>query len=497
MRDFVRLIKAVCLALVLVLISGLPSWPQQPQAAPAPAAESPGEFVREPGRLWCNEHGRYEDRCFICHPELRDPNRPYCEKHFLYEDECYLCRPELKPKPQPQSKVGPRDGEAGTRTAGDEPAGAAAKRLMCAEHGVAEDECGICHPELAATIASGQGLKVRFGSPEAAGKAGVKTAHPTVGDITAAVDCYAEIVFNRNQLAEISVPVEGIAEQVFVDLGDAVAEGTVLATLSSAAIAEAVNDAVLAKQTLARERRLYADHISAQKEVQAAEAAHRTAHQRLRTLGFAEEQIDALDFGGAPSVLLEVRAPFAGEIVERHAVRGALVQPGRPLFVVVDRSTVWAMLNVPEADLGKVRIGQKVELLPDGGPGAAPIGTLTWIAASVDERTRMVQARAEIANPDGALRAGTFGRARILVGKNDGAVTVPRSAIQAVEGRPFAFVRLEDDLFEARPVELGAQLDGRVEVLAGVAADEEVVVDNAFLVKSQLQISRLGAGCTD
>ena len=58
---------------------------------------------------------------------------------------------------------------------------------------------------------------------------------------------------------------------------------------------------------------------------------------------------------------MEVRAPFAGEIVERMAVRGALVEAGKPLFTLVDHSTVWAMLQVPEATLARVKIG------PGGG----------------------------------------------------------------------------------------------------------------------------------
>ena len=432
------------------------------------------EELREKGRLWCEEHDRYEDRCFLCHPELQDKNRALCEKHFLYVDECFLCNPALK------------------RRASVDPA-----RLMCKEHGVPEDECGICHPELAAKIEPGKGLKVRFASPDAAAKAGVRTAVPQAGSITGGVECYAEIVFNQNKLAHVASPVEGIIQSVDVDIGRQVAKDAILATIFSAAIGEAVAHAILAQQTVERERKLRADRVSSEKDLQEAEAAHRAAVQQLKSLGFDNDQIQELGQNRGDGTVLKVRAPFAGEIVERNAVRGARVEPGKPLFTLVNRATMWAMLTVPEAQLAHVRVGQKVKLSIDAFPGQTFTGTLTWIATQLDERTRMARARAEVPNPDGVLRAQMFARARVITSNSDKAVLVPQSAVQHIEGRPFAFVKVADDLYEARPIRIGATLNGQLEVLDGVGPEELVVVNGGFLVKSQLLISRLGAGCVD
>ncbi|HET9063826.1 MAG TPA: efflux RND transporter periplasmic adaptor subunit, partial [Candidatus Binatia bacterium] len=137
-----------------------------------------------------------------------------------------------------------------------------------------------------------------------------------------------------------------------------------------------------------------------------------------------------------------------------------------------------------------------VELTLDAAPGRVFKGTLTWVSAQVDERTRMARALAEVPNPDGSLRAQSFARARIVTAPAGDALTVPRSAIQQVEGRSFAFIKHADDLYEARAVRVGASDPTHVSV-AGIAANDDVVVEHSFLVKSQLQISRLGAGCTD
>ena len=119
-----------------------------------------GEDKQNPKRLWCNEHGVYEDECYICHPELfpegntiRDPKRLWCNEHGVYEDECFICRPGLKSNKSEEQSAG----------------------LYCKEHEVFESECGICHPELSNSLSIGQGLKIRLESPESAVKAGIIT----------------------------------------------------------------------------------------------------------------------------------------------------------------------------------------------------------------------------------------------------------------------------------------------------------------------------------
>ena len=369
--------------------------------------------------------------------------------------------------------------------------------VMCTEHGVPEAQCGICKPQLAGTLKPGESAKIRLAANDSAAIAGVETATPTVGTIADAVECYAELAFNQNKLAQIAAPVGGIVQEVSADLGSKVEEKQLVAKIWSASIAEAVAKAVLSHQTLDRERKLRADRVSSEKDLQQAEAEHRTACQQLRTLGFTEEQIDALSAKPLEQVLMEVRAPFAGEIVERAAVRGALVEAGKPLFTVADRSVMWAMLNIAESALGRVKVGQTVELRLESLPGRTFAGKLTWIAAEVDDKSRMARARAEVANPDGLLKSRMFAQARILTRSAEGALLLPSSAIQHMEGRNFVFVKMADDLFDARAVRLGAKFNGKVEISEGLQPQELVVVNHGFPLKSAFLISRLGAGCAD
>lgn len=459
--------------------------------------------LREKGRLWCGEHDRYEDRCWICHPDAQDKKRLYCKEHSLYEDECFLCHPELLKKDSAPTEVKP-----GASTSEAKPAAAA---LMCKEHGVPERECGICHPELLSQIEPGHGLKVRLPSAESASKAGVVVGTPGVEPMKQGVECFAEVTFNQNKLAQITPLVGGIVKSVEVDLGSRVMQGDLLARVTSVAIGDAQSAYVkalaeerLCEKTLERERSLRAQRISSEKDLQEAEAAHQAAmaaaqqaEQHLMVLGFDEQQIQALTEQKATPGVLEVRAPFAGEIVERTAVQGAMVELGKPLFTLADASAMWAMVNIPESLLSKAQIGQKVQLTVESLPGQTFTGTLTWLSAKVDERTRMARGRVEVPNIEGRLKAQMFARALIVTGSSDRAITIPRSAVQNVAGTQVVFVKAAVDLFEARPVQVGAKHNGHIEIVTGLKPDEQVVVAGSFALKSQFLISRLGAGCVD
>ena len=370
-------------------------------------------------------------------------------------------------------------------------------KKICKEHDVPLEECGICKPEGIAKLKPGESTRLRLASAESATLAGVQVAPAETGTAQEAIECYAEIAFDQNKLARIVAPVGGILESVEVDLGSAVTEKQCVAGLWSAAIAESASKAVLARQTVERERKLRAQKVTSEKDLQEAEAASQAAQQQLQTLGFSAEQIAAMENRTRQSVLLPLRAPFAGEIVERSAVRGSMVESGKSLFVVADCSTMWAIASVPESAVAKVRAGQKVELRVEALPERVFKGKVTWVGAEVDDRTRMARVRVEVPNPDRLLKANFFATARILLPGKENAVLVSDSAIQRIEGITIVFVQRGPDLFDGRAVRLGARFDGRVELIEGIKAGESVVVAHAYPLKSQLLISHLGAGCAD
>jgi len=498
------------LGLAVITALAVVNWPQETQVADshaqaaAPSCSPHGidaslcwicdPQLRDAGRLWCSEHERYEDRCWICHPDLRDADRLYCEKHGLYEDECVACRPAL------------------TNTPTEIPE--AATELWCTEHELAEAECGICHPELADGLTPGGGLKIRLPSADSARLSGVASNRPVSLEATSAVEAIGEVGYDENRLARVTPLVEGVVRQVHVDLGDVVSTGEPLVTLSSPAVAEAraeLQAAVAAedaaRRALQREAELHERGVSAERDLvdarsalAAVEARRRALEQNLGDLGIASEDLAAMARGERAGSTLDLVAPFEGTVVDRSAVVGDVVRLGDELIRLADIREMWVTVSVPEHELGLVATGQAVEV-HSTATGARTRGTVTWVSSHLDAGTRMARVRAAIPNPAGHWKAGMFVDAQVAVGAVGTALSVPRSAVHRFGGEPFVFVDLGDGLYEVRRVQLaslpGRSAGDRAVVRAGLVGEEQVVTARSFLVKSEFQKSRLGAGCVD
>lgn len=451
---------------------------------------------RDAGRLWCKEHDRYEDRCFLCHPEIKDPKRLYCTEHGVYEDECYLCHPELK---------GDKAGAAAPSAPADV--------LMCKEHGVAEKECAVCQPQLAAGLKAGESLKIRVASAESMERVGVEVSNPETSTSQPAVEAYATVDYNQNQVAKITPLVEGIVQEIAVVPGQKVAAGEILGTVNSPDFAEiksrflAANAAKkLAGLQAGRERKLADKQISAAADLETAEATAEVAdvelsaaRQRLLNLGLSESEIDLLASDGRPNSLLTLKAPFAGTIVDRDVSVGERIEPGEAIFVLADLSTMWLELSIPARDAAGLKPGMEVSATFADIPDTVITGELVWVASAVDEKSRRIQARALITAPPAALRKGLYGEARIQLGESSPSLTVPTGAIQTIDGVPFVFVREDSALYAATRVELalGATSGELTTVRSGLAPGDKIVSKGSYILRSEFLKSLLGAGCVD
>jgi cobalt-zinc-cadmium efflux system membrane fusion protein len=192
--------------------------------------------------------------------------------------------------------------------------------------------------------------------------------------------------------------------------------------------------------------------------------------------------------------LIPVRSPFDGIVVSRTVVPGEAADATKTLFIVADTSRMWAALDVRAEDMGGLAMGQAVTFQ---GPDLASQGKVSWISTAVDEKTRTLQVRASLENPDGRLRAHTFGTARITTRESPKAIAVPDDAIQWEGCCHVVFVRLTDEVFQTRKVRLGARSGGFTEVLVGVVPGEVVATTGSHVLKSEILKSKLGAGCVD
>jgi cobalt-zinc-cadmium efflux system membrane fusion protein len=424
---------------------------------------------------------------------------------------------------------------------------APARKDWCMEHGVPESQCVICRGKTLVPDADGSPAvlpgtsagsteekprPVQFATPESVTKAGVSTARAETRPMAAVVTANAEVGYDMTRYAQVGSRATGSVTLVRVKEGDRVQAGELLALIDSAAVGTAKTEylqaaAQVASRGAAAERlrtsttagfRNQTDLIAAEADLKEAEIRLFNTQQNLVNLGFSPPALAAgklpsakdlrllglppvivadLDADRATANLLPVVSPLDGVVISRSVVPGELVESGKTLFVVADTSRMWVTASLPPADARRVAIGQEMVFMPDGAADDPVSGQIAWTSTEVDEKTRTVQVRAEVPNPEGRILAHTFGRARIAVARADAAVVVPSEAVQWDGAANVVFVRVNSTVFAARTVVLGAQQDGVTEIWSGLLPGERVATAGSYVLVSQLNNEKLGAGCTD
>ena len=169
-------------------------------------------------------------------------------------------------------------------------------------------------------------------------------------------------------------------------------------------------------------------------------------------------------------------APFSGWIANREVSRGEYVVPGRPLFELVSLDPIEVEFSVAERDSARVHIGQQVGVVVAPYPDETFQGEVTVISPIVDTKTRTLRVKARIANPDGRLRPGLFARTDLGIAERQGALLVPEEAVLQRSDGEVVFVVGADNPARRVVVKTGIQREGRVEIVEGLGAEDEVVV---------------------
>jgi cobalt-zinc-cadmium efflux system membrane fusion protein len=251
----------------------------------------------------------------------------------------------------------------------------------------------------------------------------------------------------------------------------------------------------LARQTLTRTRGLTVERIAPRRELEEAEARAATARAdvtaaeaALGALGVREEAPDGRPSESGRFVL---RSPIAGTVIERTGAQGEAAEPGHALFRVGDLSRLWLTVHAFERDAVALRTGQAAEVFFAALPGRAYTGPITNIGGQVDARSRTVPIRIAIDNTDDILRPGMSATAVLPAGdQQERILAVPTAALQRLANGWYVFVPRGDAVFEMRQVGRGRDLTGEVEILSGLRAGEQVVVEGSFLLKAEAEQAR-------
>ena len=318
------------------------------------------------------------------------------------------------------------------------------------------------------------------------------TTYHTSITTTAIVD------FDHDRSTPLLAPFSGPVTRVMVNLGDRVAAGEALATVSSPDFTTAVGTyrkavitASAADEVAANDRFLYAHQAISQRENADAQAtavgadADRTAAlQGLIALHVDPKTIAAIRTG-KPLALGQgvIRAPIAGTVVDKSIAPGQTLSAGTsPCFTIADTSRMWVMAQVFGTDIARVHVGDTATVYV--GDGIAPLtGTITNVGAVIDPDTRSVTARVQVDNPVGVLKRQMYVQVRIRSRQQQQGLLIPESAVlRNDENLPFVYVLATDGSYARRSVTLGTRVDNSVVIPQGLRSGDKVVVDGSIFL---------------
>jgi cobalt-zinc-cadmium efflux system membrane fusion protein len=275
-----------------------------------------------------------------------------------------------------------------------------------------------------------------------------------------------------------------------------------------AALDKASAGAEVAKKSLERAEKLVGVGAIARAEVERRSAEHKNSlasvrmakaeidkvAEKLRRLGVTDTELDNLVHAPSESANLDhvtVRAPFDGFISASAVAEGEIIDPSQDLLTVTDISTVWLQGDVYERDLGKIRTGQRVDVLTDTYPDEVFRGRITYVSDFLDPRTRTAKVRCEVPNRSGRLKLDMFARVRLPSSDTRVVLVVPEAAVQTTDGKSFVFIRTDQSTFERKEFRTGIRSGQFVEVLGGITEGEMVVTQGSFSLKSALLKDRI------
>ncbi len=213
--------------------------------------------------------------------------------------------------------------------------------------------------------------------------------------------------------------------------------------------------------------------------------------RRLQLLGMSPALIAEVERTRRPSTVITITSPIAGFIDTLEVRDGMSVSMGQSLARIVGLSTVWLDIAVPEAQAGGVRLGQTVRATLSAYPGETFSGQVSGVLPQTETESRSVRVRVELSNRGGRLRPGMYAQVALATGAGRPVLLVPSEALVRTGKRNVAFLVVDKGRFRPVEVQVGAESNGKTEVLSGLSVGDRVVASGQFLIDSEASLQNV------
>ncbi|GJL93542.1 efflux RND transporter periplasmic adaptor subunit [Hyphococcus sp.] len=299
---------------------------------------------------------------------------------------------------------------------------------------------------------------------------GVKTADVAREDMARDINTVGSIMIDEEARSDIHVRSEGWIEKLHVEaVGEKVEAGDVLFELYAPALVAAQSEFI---QALKIGR---APLIAA-------------ATERLTALGMSVDQIAELRRTQKTMRRVAVAAPQSGVVTMLNARDGMYLKPSDMALRLADLSNVWLIADVFDTEAAWVSAGDHAVMTLPAFPGETWEGEVDYVYPTAEMMTRTVQVRLRFPNPGDRLRPNMFANVEIGAEPKEGVLTIPQSAVIRSSKGDRVILALGDGRFRPAEVKTGMESGGKVEVLAGLAEGERVVIESQFLIDSEASL---------
>lgn len=289
------------------------------------------------------------------------------------------------------------------------------------------------------------------------------------------------------KLARVQPPLSGRIVSLNKRLGDSVQAGDILFTIDSADLAQALSDVEKAKASLTfaeanlkRQQRLSVSNINARRELQQAQSDYEQAMSELLRANARLKALKVENMNIKDNVLA-VRSPISGQVTELNAAIGSYWNDiTAPIMTVANLSTVYIDASAQEKDLKHLYVGQDVDVVIDAYQQHFR-SKIDYISPMLNPNTRTVEVSMIFENKLGLLRPNMFGKA-IFLSQPHKRIVLPLTTVIQRGFDSIVFVEVAPWQFEPRLLELGPQLNDKVEVLSGLKTNERVVVKGGIIL---------------
>ena len=319
---------------------------------------------------------------------------------------------------------------------------------------------------------------------------GKELATVKISNVQTEVALTGKITFNEDKVARVFPLAGGFVRQLFVELGDKVQKGQVLAIIRSPEIAGFNSEGVAAEAQLrvAEKNAQVADELFKTGNISEVELinARKDLENAKGELVRIREVLDM--YGAGNESVYPIKSPVSGVIVQKNIALNMELRTEdiSPVFLVGNLDEVWVMANIYESDIQHIREGFEADITTISYPDNLFKGKIDKIFSLMDAESKTVKARVVLDNPGYLLKPEMFAKVLVRYTESAEKIAIPSSAVIFDKSRYFVMVYISDDKIETREISIYKENQDITYLESGLKEGEQVMVKYQLLVYDAL-----------